>query len=422
MEVHVVSSDFGAWDDLLLQLGVCAGVYVVFSTVVTIGNRYYGRALIRAIKKDKDYWLQRVSRQLLGSPGDAADKHVARNQPPLFLALNFVQYVGSALTVALWISKSYTLEQPSTVQKIFGVSCCAFYITFSVLEVVRNQFRLSEIRQLGTFTDLLSTASLITALTYQEGWLSLAYLRVYNAHVSFQRLVRSSKFMSDFQSACLLTLSKFIALMTICASTMFVAETLGDIPKFNESGELATRNLSGDPISFFIMLYYSFVTISTVGYGDFFPESALGRLLAIFMIFGGILFFTKETTKILELSKLLMNGKGSYKTKGGHVIVTGGAVDVHNLRVFRPFVEELCHPDRGEERPKILMVSANLMSQEVRRFVTQWWAVNFIKFLQGSLVSEQDMERTSLKNAKLVYVVCPFHSLCPSLCHILSEK
>ena len=154
------------------------------------------------------------------------------------------------------------------------------------------------------------------------------------------------------------------------------------------------------------MLYYSFVTISTVGYGDIYLESGLGRILAIVVIFGGILFFTKETSKMLELTSLLTNGKGSFKSMHGHAIVCGGGVDSQNLRVFGPFLEELCHPSRGEERPQILLVSGQLMTESVqKKFLKQWWAVGRIKFLQGSMVRQEDMVRMSLKKASMVFVI-----------------
>ena len=274
------------------------------------------------------------------------------------------------------------------------------------MEVLRNECSISDvILRLYTVTDILSCTSLGMALVYQRGWLSLGYLRVYNAHVSLVCLVRSSQRLSVFKSACLLTFSKFVTLMTISAATMFLVETLGDIAMFDESS-LRTHNETGKEISFFIMLYYSFVTISTVGYGDIYPESGLGRILVIVVIFGGILFFTKETSKMLELTSLLTNGKGSFKSMHGHAIVCGGGVDSQNLRVFGPFLEELCHPSRGEERPQILLVSGQLMTESVqKKFLKQWWAVGRIKFLQGSMVRQEDMVRMSLKKASMVFVI-----------------
>ena len=399
--------EFGSWRDLARQLIVFVIAYGIFSLTILLCNRHYTAQVRLSRKKDKEYWLQIRTAQFLGRQGDSADKNVARNQPPLFIALNFIQFCTSITAVGLWIGKSYTLEAPSTGQTILEIVFCAFYATHGILEVMRNEFRLSEVWRVRSFTDVLSGTSLLVSLVFQKKWMNLGYVRIYNAHWAFVRLVRSSQFMSDFQQACLLTFSKFVTLMTIFASTMFLVETLGDIDIFDES-TLFTSNEKGKPISFFIMLYYSFVTISTVGYGDIAPESGLGRIFALVMIIVGILFFTAETSKMLELSNLLMNGKGAYKAPkrgGGHVIVTGGAVDNQNLRVFGPFLEELCHPSRGEERPQILLVSSNPLEEAVQKFLRQWWAVGLISFIEGTLVKLEDMTRTSLASAKMVFII-----------------
>lgn len=397
--------EFGTWDDLWEQLILFIVVIATYVSMVILGNRFYDKKIRLARKKDKQYWLQRLSARILGSPGDFSDKQVARNQPALYLVLNLVQYCLSTVVVGMWISKSYTLERPTRVEKFVGIACCAYFLLHGVLELFRNEFRISVAYKASTVADVLSCTSLAMALIHQDGWLSLAYFRVFNAHLSLDRIVRSTQFLTDFQAACLKTLSKFVTLMTISASTMLLVETLGDVYIFDEAS-LRTHNEKGKEISFFIMLYYSFVTISTVGYGDIYPESGLGRIVAIVMIFGGILFFTNETSKILELTKLMTSGKGSYKSKKNHVIVTGGALDAQNVRVFGPFVEELCHPSRGEERPQVLLVASQGLRPDVqKKYLKQWWALGFIRFLQGSLVRLEDMKRTSLSTAKMVFIL-----------------
>lgn len=397
--------DMGSWRDLGSQFVFFLIVYASFSTFVVISHRVFSNQVLKATKKDKQYWIQRLAVKLLGSPGEVADKHVARNQPILYLLLNLVQFCASVTVAAMWISKSYTLAPPSGVEKLTAFCLCSYFALHGLLEQFRNEWRISECYKVNTITDVLSCTSLLVALIHQDGWLSLGYLRAYNAYISLVRLVRATQKLSDFQTACLLTFFKFITLMTISAATMFLVEALGDMDLFDES-TLRTHNEKGKPISFFIMLYYSFVSISTVGYGDIYPESGLGRIVAIIMIFGGIIFFSKETSRMLELSSLLTNGQGAYRSNKGHVIVTGGAVDNQNLHVFGPFVEELCHPSRGQERPQVLLVSSQLVSTEVRRkLLKQWWAIDFIRFLQGSLVRLEDMKRTSLATAKRVYII-----------------
>ena len=44
--------------------------------------------------------------------------------------------------------------------------------------------------------------------------------------------------------------------------------------------------------------YFSVVTIATVGYGDFSPETALGKIFTVFFIFSGIGIFVVAVSAI----------------------------------------------------------------------------------------------------------------------------
>ena len=202
--------EFGTWDDLWEQLILFIVVIAAYVSMVILGNRFYDKKIRLARKKDKQYWLQRLSARILGSPGDFSDKQVARNQPALYLVLNLVQYCLSTVVVGMWISKSYTLERPTRVEKFVGIACCAYFLLHGVLELFRNEFRISVAYKASTVADVLSCTSLAMALIHQDGWLSLAYFRVFNAHLSLDRIVRSTQFLTDFQAACLKTLSKFV--------------------------------------------------------------------------------------------------------------------------------------------------------------------------------------------------------------------
>jgi hypothetical protein len=59
--------------------------------------------------------------------------------------------------------------------------------------------------------------------------------------------------------------------------------------------QILTQQVSTGTLSFFTVCYFTFVTISTVGYGDFAPKTIMGRLWVMVMILGGVAFFSMET-------------------------------------------------------------------------------------------------------------------------------
>ena len=59
-------------------------------------------------------------------------------------------------------------------------------------------------------------------------------------------------------------------------------------------------SLSGpDPVTDTIMVYYSFVTLATLGYGDYLPRTDLVRGIATFEVIGGQLFLAVMVARLI---------------------------------------------------------------------------------------------------------------------------
>ncbi|MCK5738094.1 ion transporter [bacterium] len=89
-------------------------------------------------------------------------------------------------------------------------------------------------------------------------------------------------------------------------------------------------------------LWWSFVTITTVGYGDIFPVTTGGRITAVFVMLMGIGFlgmFTATVASIFVEDKLKENQGRKSVTSNGHTIICGWnfrAKDIyHELRAAK---------------------------------------------------------------------------------------
>ncbi|GAE36721.1 potassium channel family protein [Halalkalibacter akibai] len=73
-------------------------------------------------------------------------------------------------------------------------------------------------------------------------------------------------------------------------------------------------------------IWWAFITVSTVGYGDFVPESTFTRLLAILLIFVGVGFMTLLVTSFagaaVEINQSTREGGVAFIGEG-HVIIIG---------------------------------------------------------------------------------------------------
>ena len=92
-------------------------------------------------------------------------------------------------------------------------------------------------------------------------------------------------------------------------------------------------------------IYYTWVTISTVGYGDISPESYVGRLMAIVFIVYGLYFFGTVTTEIFESIDREQKGYGFrfLKPTDRHAVLVGGA----DAGTVSDFTHEFLHHDHA---------------------------------------------------------------------------
>ena len=59
-------------------------------------------------------------------------------------------------------------------------------------------------------------------------------------------------------------------------------------------------SMSGpDPLTEANAIYYSFVTLATLGYGDFLPKSEIARGLATFEVIGGQLYLAVMVARLI---------------------------------------------------------------------------------------------------------------------------
>ncbi|WP_179223729.1 potassium channel family protein [Paenibacillus tyrfis] len=102
-------------------------------------------------------------------------------------------------------------------------------------------------------------------------------------------------------------------------------------------------------------LWWTVVTLATVGYGDAFPKTDLGRLWGIMLIVGGVGLFTLFIGRLYEMlverQERRKNGDLDYtKHGGGHVVVIGWSgrarITIKNILKNEPSTDVVLIDDR----------------------------------------------------------------------------
>lgn len=177
----------------------------------------------------------------------------------------------SLFSIAL-LTMTFFLPEESEVNKLlhyydFGL-CVVFFYDF-LKQFINSDQKLKYFFTYG-WLDLLSSIPVIAEFRYVRIFRIFRVLRIIQ---SFRMLV---KFISSNRVASLYGLIIFMAV-----TIMIITSTL--VLYFEkDSGNIKTAEDA---------LWWSYVTITTVGYGDFYPVTSIGKLLSGILILTGIASF-----------------------------------------------------------------------------------------------------------------------------------
>jgi ABC-type amino acid transport substrate-binding protein len=128
---------------------------------------------------------------------------------------------------------------------------------------------------------------------------------------------------------------------------------------------LAERNMGTFNSHYFPGIFESFwwviVTMSTVGYGDFVPQSWIGRIFSIMVILGGYIifgFFIAETSALITMSKLQGNISGHKDLVGKNVATVEKTISVEVLKKLNAKIVTVKNIGKAYEKLKAGLVDA----------------------------------------------------------------
>ena len=204
---------------------------------------------------------------------------------------------------------------------------------------------------------------------------------------------------------------KFVVIILFISLLIRVVE-LDKLNYFLISPETRVINLSYQN-SFHDFLYFTVVTISTVGYGDIYPVSEEGRFVIICLIIFAAFLIPKETGELLTLlENTSIYSREIYNSNSDitHIVICG------NLSVdgLKSFCEELFHIDHGKGEKNVVIIDPKMPSQEMKLFLhTGKFEVN-LRYLQGDPMLDKDLDRADIVNAKTTVILTDKYTTKPN--------
>ena len=165
----------------------------------------------------------------------------------------------------------------------------------------------------------------------------------------------------------------------------------GIILQWLETGDISKGN---NPF------WWAIVTMTTVGYGDFSPETPEGRMFAVFIMFAGITLVSLLTASISSIfvAQKIREGKGLEKLNlSDHFILCGWN---SNANKIINSIQLLNHNQR-----KIDLVLINdLSEEEITQLKTRFSKIK-IHFVSGDFAQEETLHRASIVDSDTVIII-----------------
>ncbi|XP_053730558.1 calcium-activated potassium channel subunit alpha-1 isoform X9 [Synchiropus splendidus] len=274
--------------------------------------------------------------------------------------------------------KDFTLQ----IDMAFNV----FFLLYFGLRFIAANDKLWFWLEVNSVVDFFTVPPVFVSVYLNRSWLGLRFLRA----------LRLIQFSEILQFLNILKTSNSIKLVNLCS--IFISTWLtaaGFIHLVENSGDPWENFQNSQSLSYWECVYLLMVTMSTVGYGDVYAKTTLGRLFMVFFILGGLAMFARY---VPEIAALILNRKkygGSYNSTRGrkHIVVCGHIT----LESVSNFLKDFLHKDRDDVNVEIVFlhnISPNLELEALfKRHFTQ------VEFYQGSVLNPHDLARVKIESA-----------------------
>lgn len=242
-------------------------------------------------------------------------------------------------------------------------------------------------------------------------------------------------------------MTNVLAVLFIIACSTYCLELLGEIPGTLQSSLLhlyrcEDGSVTPDPdakcdetFSIFTAMYFSVVTLATVGYGDLSPHFFPSRAFVTIAIIAGVGLFARWLSDLIEVVKANRIGNGSYDAdvRGRHVVIAGSP----SLPQIVSLLSELFHANYGAltrmhavflletrsnaaagdaegahrtaQHEDLLSGHGRMDSVAVRSYLTSPEAVarwgDRLVFLEGSAMNHADLDRADACASEAIFIM-----------------
>ncbi|ORX92808.1 hypothetical protein K493DRAFT_303094 [Basidiobolus meristosporus CBS 931.73] len=153
-----------------------------------------------------------------------------------------------------------------------------------------------------------------------------------------------------------------------------------------------------------LLFYFVFITISTVGYGDIYPESTEGKVVVVIIIILVLIILPSLISETLETFFEKQAGGGTYHPRRrDKLIVICGKFD-NTARVL-DILNVFFHKESSQQNLRLVLLGKGSLTREVKALLNTPSFKDRVAYLMGSPMNEEALKRAAIRSAEAVFML-----------------
>ena len=254
--------------------------------------------------------------------------------------------------------------------------------------------------KIHTIVDVVSLPNIFISLSLGQDWLDTKTLRF----VWLTQITDVLRFLPFIHSQdtieAVALMMRLLALWMGATGLIHLLETTGD----------PWRNFSNQQSNTFLeYAYFTMVTMSTVGYGDYFAMTDIGRAFMTLFIIAGIAFFAFALPNLVNLVidyyQRTQWSKFDTTRVPRHILVCGHITTT----TVSDFLKDFLHKDRGDSKTHVLFMHTERPGAELRVVLRSYYTR--VQYVMGSVLNAKDLAKAKIDDheCKAVFILAEKH-------------
>jgi len=266
-----------------------------------------------------------------------------------------------------------------------------FFMVYFFIRFIAASDKFWFMLELYSFVDYFTIPPSFVSIYLDRTWIGLRFLRALRLMtvpdiLQYLNILKTS---TSIRLAQLISI--FISVWLTAAGIIHLLENSGNLPTFSEPVA----------ISYWNVVYFIMVTMSTVGYGDITCSTSMGRVVQLMVLVIGLALFASVLPEILELLGSQSKWAGTYHgDKGKRHIVVCGHITYESVSHF---LKDFLHEDREDVDVEVVFLHRAEPDLEFEGLLKRQHTR--VKYFQGSLMNAMDLERAKVHEADACLVL-----------------